>query len=437
MRLKVIKKKPKAKKSNSKKSGYPTPTTKKGKYSKTGSSKSSKSSPKLPKPSTRNRGKSGGHTFEDVVINGSYERPVIVQFFATWCGPCKTLKPVMEGLSNKSGGKWVLAMVDVQTNQQLAAQFGVKSIPEVKMFSNGQIIASFSGAKPEYIVQNWLDSNLPTKKQSKKQNHPQDSPYSRVEDVLKKGDLESAKTNILDMLLKENPNSVLAKLLSALLSMGKNNAQAMQLINELSGEKKVRKGELGAIVKRVRDMIDMDVDEQDSSTPTHSPYHPLPDIANARIDLRSFDKNILAQLVQDMINDVRNKRGVSDLMEDTVLAAAANDQNDFQIKKDVLTHYQNDARRHTVKERVNVYGGGFRMVGENVQYQGVPVNQYGGRQQAITDTYVNTAKKIVQNWVDSPGHYKNLISPQFTYTGVAIGWNPSSNAFFATQVFGA
>ena len=100
--------------------------------------------------------------FEQIVIEGSKQVPVVVDFWAPWCGPCKVLKPILEKLAEEYAGKFILAKVNSDENQELAAQFGVRGIPSVKALYGGQIVDEFSGAIPEGEVRGFLDRLIPS-----------------------------------------------------------------------------------------------------------------------------------------------------------------------------------------------------------------------------------------------------------------------------------
>jgi len=94
--------------------------------------------------------------FEDDVIKASLETPVLVDLWAEWCGPCKSLGPILEKLAAEYNGAFRLAKIDVDAEQQLAAMFGVRSIPTVILISGGQVVDGFAGALPEGQIREFL-----------------------------------------------------------------------------------------------------------------------------------------------------------------------------------------------------------------------------------------------------------------------------------------
>jgi putative thioredoxin len=100
-------------------------------------------------------------TFKQEVVERSKEVPVIVDFWAEWCGPCRTLGPAIEKAVADRGGKVELAKVDVDSNQQLAAAFRVQGIPAVKAFRDGEIVDEFTGALPPAQIEAFLDKLIP------------------------------------------------------------------------------------------------------------------------------------------------------------------------------------------------------------------------------------------------------------------------------------
>jgi putative thioredoxin len=100
-------------------------------------------------------------TFQQEVVERSKEVPVIVDFWAEWCGPCRTLGPAIEQAVNDRQGTVELAKVDVDSNQQLAAAFRVQGIPAVKAFVDGQVVDEFTGALPPAQINAFLDRVIP------------------------------------------------------------------------------------------------------------------------------------------------------------------------------------------------------------------------------------------------------------------------------------
>ena len=130
-------------------------------------------------------------TFVQDVVDRSHEVPVVVDFWAEWCGPCRSLGPILERLAQEADGTWVLAKVDVDANQGLAATFGIRGIPAVRAWKDGREVAEFVGALPEPQVRQWLEQLGPT---------PAEIAFSEAQSTLAAGDFEGAKRQLRHVL---------------------------------------------------------------------------------------------------------------------------------------------------------------------------------------------------------------------------------------------
>lgn len=98
---------------------------------------------------------------QQLLIDESFNRPVLVDFWADWCGPCKSLMPILEKLAQEYAGQFLLARVNADEQQTIAGQFGVRSLPTVFLLKDGQPIDGFMGAQPETAVRELLEKHLP------------------------------------------------------------------------------------------------------------------------------------------------------------------------------------------------------------------------------------------------------------------------------------
>jgi putative thioredoxin len=100
--------------------------------------------------------------FEEDVIEASYSRPILVNFWAEWCGPCKYMAPSIEKLAKDSDGAWSLVKVNTESNPSIATEWGIRGIPNLKLFFHGRIIDEVAGAMSAQDLKQWLTQKLPS-----------------------------------------------------------------------------------------------------------------------------------------------------------------------------------------------------------------------------------------------------------------------------------
>jgi putative thioredoxin len=161
--------------------------------------------------------------FSRDVIERSRTVPVLVDFWAAWCGPCRTLGPALESLEKKAGGTWVLAKVDTDKHQEVAARYGIKSIPAVKLFVDGKQTAEFVGALPERSVEQWLEKNLPDANAGA---------LDEAASLLASGNVAQARP-ILEKILSGAPGNEAATVMLARTFVAANPAEAERLVAHL------------------------------------------------------------------------------------------------------------------------------------------------------------------------------------------------------------
>lgn len=121
--------------------------------------------------------------FEQIVLQGSHRVPVLVDFWASWCQPCQMLMPLLAKLADAYQGRFLLAKINTEEQQAIAAQFGIRSIPTVKLFKHGAAVDEFAGALPEARIREFLDRHLP---------RASDNQVANAEQLLVSGDYEGA-----------------------------------------------------------------------------------------------------------------------------------------------------------------------------------------------------------------------------------------------------
>ncbi len=175
--------------------------------------------------------------FQAVILEGSMQQPVLVDFWAEWCQPCKTLMPMLAKLADEYQGAFLLAKVNTEEQQELAGQFQIRSIPACKLFVNGQMADEFTGALPEEQIRAFLDKHI---------SHESDNIVEQAQQLLQQGDADAA-ADLIAQALKENPANSRAIIAFAQLkaSIGESDA-AQQALDSLPEEEQ-KKPEVAAM----------------------------------------------------------------------------------------------------------------------------------------------------------------------------------------------
>lgn len=167
--------------------------------------------------------------FQTEVLERSKQIPVVVDFWAEWCGPCRILGPVLERLAATADGRWQLAKVNTEELPEVAMRYNIRSIPNVKLFVDGNVVAEFIGALPEPMVRHWLQKHIPSK-------HRHD--IQRAEQLLLHNRVPEAR-QILERIHAEEPENHKARVMLAQTYLFEDQAKALALVEPIAEDSEV------------------------------------------------------------------------------------------------------------------------------------------------------------------------------------------------------
>jgi len=165
--------------------------------------------------------------FEKEVIERSFSVPVLVDFWAEWCGPCKVLGPILERLAAQNEGRWELAKVNTEEHPEIARKYQIQSIPNVKLFVEGSVIDQFVGALPEYQIQAWLQKAIPGRNRKL---------IEQAEALLAAGDATMAR-ELLEQVPPSDPDYTSVRVLRARTLLFDNPIEAAALVADIDEPK--------------------------------------------------------------------------------------------------------------------------------------------------------------------------------------------------------
>ncbi|MBF0155272.1 MAG: co-chaperone YbbN [Magnetococcales bacterium] len=161
--------------------------------------------------------------FAALILEGSHDTPVLADFWAPWCGPCRTLGPLLEKLANEMNGRFILAKINSDQSPRLGKEYGIQGIPAVLLFIEGQVVDRFTGALPESAVRKFFDKSLPS---------PAEKMAAQGIQLARRGDVKGAQA-LFQAALEKDPrhtNAILG-LAQVLMAVGKSEEARAVLAN--------------------------------------------------------------------------------------------------------------------------------------------------------------------------------------------------------------
>ncbi|SFX19603.1 thioredoxin [Marinospirillum alkaliphilum] len=169
--------------------------------------------------------------FQQIILEGSMQQPILIDFWAEWCAPCKALMPILTKLAGEFQGQFILAKVNIDEQRELAAQFQVRSVPTVMLVSQGQLVDQFSGAKPESEIRAFLKQHL---------TNPVEAFKEQIKQLIGEGQLDQAQA-LLQQAISQLPDDIELQIELARILLQKNQAtDARAVLDNLPESDKAR-----------------------------------------------------------------------------------------------------------------------------------------------------------------------------------------------------
>ena len=199
--------------------------------------------------------------FNREVIEQSQTVPVLVDFWAEWCGPCKMLGPVIESLAERHQDRWKLVKVNTEVHTDIARQYGIQGIPNVKMFVDGEVRDEFTGALPEPMIEQWLKKALPS---------PHASQLEEALRLLEAGDREASR-EMLEEVLAAEPDNEQAAVCLARTWLDEDPGRSLKLLKPI--EPGTEYHDSAVVLRTIAELfLHLDTPENLEDTPVRSVY---------------------------------------------------------------------------------------------------------------------------------------------------------------------
>jgi putative thioredoxin len=241
-------------------------------------------------------------TFESEVILRSHEIPVVLDFWAPWCGPCNVLSPLLERIAIEAGGAFRLAKINVDQSPSLAIRYGVQGIPAVKALQEGKVVAEFVGAQPEPVVRRFIERLVPSEA---------DIAINAAQSLLATRHWDEAESDFREILLEDGSNSAAALGLVKSLLMQGVGREAEEVLEHFPA------GTEWATAEGLKPLANLLANVEDDGE------HPLDDPLAARLyqSARLIGRGNIPAAMDGMLDILREDKGFRDGLPKKVMLA--------------------------------------------------------------------------------------------------------------------